>query len=63
MSNYILANSFGSANIADKTWYVMEATDLVTLASEQNVQFGDKAYVIKDKTFHIYGNDDTWYEM
>ena len=61
--NYILAQSFNRANIQDRLWYVMDATDLTTLKSEQAVLFGDKVYVIKTKKVYIMGNDDTFYEM
>lgn len=61
--NYVLAQSFNRANVQDRLWYVMEESDLDTLKDEQTILFGDKAYAIKEKTFHIMGNDDTWYEM
>ena len=63
MKNYILAQSFNRANVQDRLWYVMEAADLNTLKSNEKIAFGDKAYVIKAKTFHIMGNDNTWYDM
>ena len=63
MENYILAQSFNRANIQNRLWYVMEESDLDTLLSNEKVQFGDKAYVIKDKTTYICGNDEKWYEM
>lgn len=62
MENYILAQSFNKANVQDRLWYVMEAGDLSALMSNEKIAFGDKAYVIKTKTFYIAGNDDTWYE-
>ena len=61
--NYILAQSFNKANVQDRLWYVMEESDLDTLKAAEHILFGDKAYVIKEKTFHIFGNDDEWYEM
>lgn len=63
MNNYVLAQSFNRANIQDRLWYVMNATDLDTLKTEQTIAFGDKAYVIKTKEKYIMGNDDTWYVM
>jgi len=63
MKNYILAQSFNRANVQDRLWYVMEAADLDTLKSDEKIVFGDKAYVIKARTFHIMGNDNTWYNM
>lgn len=63
MANYILAQSFNKANVQDRLWYVMDTTDLATLKSEQKIQFGDKAYVIKTSAVYIMGNDDTWYQM
>ena len=63
MKNYILAQSFNRANVQDRLWYVMESSDLDTLKSDEKILFGDKAYVIKAKTFHIMGNDNTWYDM
>lgn len=61
--NYTLAQSFNKANIWDRLWYVMEASDLDVLKAAIKMQFGDKAYVIKEKSFHIMGNDNTWYDM
>lgn len=61
--NYILAQSFNRANIQDRLWYVMEATDLAAVKVNETVLFGDKAYVIKTKAVYIMGNDNTWYEM
>lgn len=63
MKNYVLAQSYNRANVQDRLWYVMEASDLDTLKTNEKVQFGDKAYVIKAKSFHIMGNDNTWYDM
>lgn len=63
MKNYVLAQSFNRANVQDRLWYVMESSDLDTLKVSEKILFGDKAYVIKAKTFHIMGNDNTWYEM
>ena len=63
MKNYILAQSFNRANVQDRLWYVMDSSDLDTLKSDEKILFGDKAYVIKAKTFHIMGNDNTWYDM
>ena len=63
MNNYILAQSYNRANIQDRLWYVMEESDLDTLKANEKVMFGDKAYAIKDKTFYVMGNDDTFYEM
>lgn len=63
MDNYVLAQSFNHANVQDRLWYVMEASDLNVLKTNKKVSFGDKAYVIKAKTFHIMGNDNTWYDM
>lgn len=60
--NYVLAQSFNRANIQDRLWYVMDESDLDTLKEEQAIAFGDRAYVIKTKTFYIMGNDETWYE-
>lgn len=61
--NYILAQSFNRANIQDRLWYVMEATDLAAVKANETILFGDKAYVIKTKAVYIMGNDNTWYEM
>lgn len=61
--NYVLAQSFNRANIQDRLWYVMEATDLATVKANETVLFGDKAYVIKTKAVYIMGNDNIWYEM
>lgn len=61
--NYVLAQSFNRANIQNRLWYVMEDEDLDTLKEEEKIAFGDRAYVIKEKTYYIMGNDDTWYEM
>ncbi len=63
MDNYILAQSYNKANVQDRLWYVMDTGDLDTLAANEKIAFGDKAYVIKTKKFYICGNDDTWYEM
>lgn len=63
MDNYILAQSYNRANIQDRLWYAMEASDLDTLKANEKVIFGDKAYVIKEKKFYVMGNDDTFYEM
>ena len=63
MDNYVLAQSFNRANVQDRLWYVMEAGDLDTLKANEKVIFGDKAYVIKAKSFHIMGNDNAWYDM
>ena len=41
--NYILAQSFNKANVQDRLWYVMDDTDLDTLAEQEKVAFGDKA--------------------
>lgn len=49
--NYILAESFHRANIQDRLWYVMAEADLDTLESEQEIKFGDKAYIITKKEF------------
>ena len=63
MDNYVLAQSFNRANVQDRLWYVMENSDLNVLKANEKILFGDKAYVIKEKTFHIMGNDNEWYEM
>lgn len=63
MNDYVLAQSFNHANVQDRLWYVMETSGLNTLKAEQKIAFGDKAYVIKAKTFHIMGNDNEWYDM
>lgn len=63
MANYVLAQSFNRANVQDRLWYVMDATDLTTLVANENVQFGDKVYIIKTKAVKIMGNDSTWYDM
>lgn len=63
MSNYILAQSYNRANVQDRLWYVMDASDLDTLKANEIIAFGDKAYVIKTKKFYICGNDNTFYEM
>lgn len=63
MENYILAQSFNRANIQDRLWYVMDESDKTTLAATGNVQFGDKAYILKTQKIYIMGNDSTWYEM
>lgn len=63
MDNYVLAQSFNRANVQDRLWYVMAASDLNVLKTKEKISFGDKAYVIKAKTFHIMGNDNTWYDM
>lgn len=63
MANYVLAQSFNRANVQDRLWYVMESSDLAALKQNEKIIFGDKAYVIKTKTFHIMGNDDNWYEV
>ena len=62
MANYVLAQSFNRANVQDRLWYVMESSDLTTLKQNEQISFGDKAYVIKAKTFHIMGNDNNWYD-
>lgn len=61
--NYVLAQSFNKANVQDRLWYVMDDTDLDTLAQQEKVAFGDKAYVIKTKALYIMGNDGEFYEM
>lgn len=61
--NYTLAQSFNRANIQDRLWYVMDATDLSALKANETVIFGDKVYVIKTKSVYIMGNDDTFYPM
>ncbi len=63
MDDYVLAQSFNRANVQDRLWYVMEASGLDVLKTNEKVLFGDKAYVIKAKTFHIMGNDNQWYDM
>lgn len=63
MDNYVLAQSFNRANVQDRLWYAMEASDLNVLKTNEKISFGDKAYIIKAKTFHIMGNDNQWYEM
>lgn len=63
MDNFILAQSYNHANVQDRLWYVMDTADLDTLKAQKQILFGDKAYVIKKKTFHIMGNDNTWYDM
>ena len=60
---YVLVESFGRANIQNRLWYVMEEDDLTTLASEQSIAFGDRAYAITEKTTYVYGSDSSWYEM
>ena len=61
--NYILAQSFNRANIQDRLWYVMDTADLDDLKQNENVLFGDKAYIIKTKAVYIMGNDNIFYEM
>ena len=61
MSNYILAQYANRANIDDATYYVMATSDLASLMSEQDVSFGDKAYIVKAGKMCILGNDDKWY--
>ena len=61
--SYVLAQSFNRANVQDRLWYVMDTSDLDTLKTNEKVLFGDKAYVIKAKTFQIMGNDNTWYDI
>ena len=63
MDNFVLAQSFNHANVQDRLWYVMDTADLDVLKVQKTIEFGDKAYVIKQKTFHIMGNDNTWYDM
>lgn len=63
MDNYILAQSYNKANVQDRLWYVMDDADLTTLKTNEKIFFGDKAYVIKKKSFYIFGNDQTWYVM
>ena len=63
MANYILAQSFNKANAQDRLWYAMNNSDLNTLKTNEKILFGDKVYVITDKTFYIMGNNNTWYEM
>ena len=63
MDNYILAQDYNKANINDRLWYVMAESDLDTLLEKEDIGFGDKAYAIEEKTFHICGNDGKWYEM
>ena len=60
--NYVKAQSFNSAIVSDGFWYAMEAEDLDDIKANEIVNFGDKAYVIKDKTFHVFGNDREWYD-
>lgn len=63
MTNYILVESFHRANVQNRLYYVMEESDLDTLKSEEKLTFGDRAYAVKEKSYHVYGNDDTWYDM
>lgn len=63
MADYILASSYGRSDVQDQLWYAMEEVDKTTLASEQNIVFGDKVYVILTKKYYIMGNNNTWYEM
>lgn len=63
MANYVLAQSWARANVQDRLWYVMEESDLATLKANENIAFGDKAYVVKTKALKIMGNDNTWYDM
>ena len=61
MENYILAESFGRPQIRSNLWYVMEATDLETLKDNENLQFGDRAFVFETGTYSYMGNDGDWY--
>lgn len=63
MPNYILAESFGHNTLECKLYYVMDTTDLDTLASEQDLHFGDKALVLKTGAVNIFGNDGQWYAI
>ena len=63
MDNFVLAQSYNHANVQDRLWYAMDTADLDVLKTKRTIAFGDKAYVIKKKTFHIMGNDNTWYDM
>lgn len=63
MDNYVLAQAYGRTNAVDGLWYVMDTSDLATLAGEQDIHFGDKAYVIKTKSVYIMGNDSVFYPM
>ena len=63
MDNYVLVQSFNRANVQDRLWYVMGESDLDTLKVNEKVVFGDKAYAITEKSFHIMRNDNTWYDM
>ena len=61
--NYVLAQSFNTANVQDRIYYAMTEDDKTALKTNEKVIFGDKVYVIATKKVYIMGNDDTWYEM
>lgn len=63
MPNYILSSSWSHANIRDSIWYAQAEADKATLASNEEIQMGDKVYVITTKKLYIMGNDGNWYEM
>lgn len=63
MNNYVLAQSWARANVQDRLWYCMAEEDKDTLKEEENMNFGDKVYILASKKVYIMGNDNTWYEM
>ena len=55
MERYELVNEFGKSNTSDRTYYVMEYSDLADLVQNESVLFGDKAYIIKTGTMVFFG--------
>lgn len=60
---YAVVNAWNQAYLKDRLIYCMDAADLIELEKDYQLEFGDKVYVIKDKTMYIRGNDNRWYEM
>lgn len=63
MKNYVLAEAYKRANIADTLYYAMTEDDKNELLKTENCCFGDKVYIIKTGATYILGNDGVWYEM
>ena len=60
---YAVVSAWDKNYLKDRLIYCMDAADLTNLEQEIEIEFGDKVYVIKDKTMYIRGNDNKWYEM
>lgn len=62
MANYVLAQSWARANTQDRLWYVETMEDFADFIENENVSFGDKAYIMSEAVFLICGSEG-WYSM